>query len=42
MLALIDKLKSDQRTELERVISQLKVTDKAEKGQIQEQIITLL
>ena len=42
MLHCIDKLKADQKAELERALSQQKVTDKAEKGQIQEQIITLL
>lgn len=42
MLLYIDKLKIDQKAELERVMSQQNVTDKAEKGQIQDQIITLL
>ena len=36
MLHYIDRLKADQKAELERAISQQKVTDKAEKGQIQE------
>lgn len=36
MLLYIDKLKVEQKAELERVISQQNVTDKAEKGQIQD------